>query len=483
MTRDVAIQIVARILNLALGVVVTLFLVRGLGARAFGTWSTLFAVSQIASSFGELGLAQITVSRAAGDPGHEPEWLGALLQLRLLVVLPITLASLIATFLIAPTPEARLAGVLISFVALVGAPGIISVVFQLRVRNDITMLILTVNSVIWAAAVFIVFAASGGIVAFAAVFLLTSAFTTGLNVVLARRFTAVRLRGVRRLWRPLLRVGIGVGIAGILVTSYVKLDQILVFEFAGERQAGLYGAAYRLLDQVQFIPISVMTTLFPLIASAYRLKQDRVQNLLQAAAEYLTMASLPILAFTIVAARPIMIFLFGHQFAVAAPALPILAGAFVSISFGYLAGNMIVILELQRLFVGYAAVGLVLNAALNVVLIPRYGFLAAAWVTLLTEVTVLSLSMRSVLKTLHMRPRLGRLLRTLVAALAMGLATLLARVAGVPLAGLAAVAAVSYFPCLLALRVLTVDEVRSVLRKEPPAAREDPPSSVLPTPQ
>ncbi len=280
----------------------------------------------------------------------------------------------------------------------------------------------------------------------------------------------------------LLRVGVGVGFAGILVTSYVKLDQILVFEFAGSRQAGLYGAAYRLLDQVQFIPISVMTTLFPLIASAFRSQRARMQDLLQAAAEYLTMASLPILAFTIVAARPIMLLLFGRQFAAAAPALPILAGAFVSISFGYLVGNMVVILELQRKFVRYAAIGLVLNAVLNVVLIPRYGFLAAAWVTLLTEVTVMSQSMRSVLKALHMTPRVGRLLRTLVAASIMGAVTLLARIVGVPLAGLAAIAALSYFPCLLVLRVLTVGEVLSVLRKEPPAAREDPKSSVSPVP-
>jgi len=241
---------------------VTLVLVRGLGARNFGVWSTLFAVSQIASSFGELGLSQITVSRAAAEPEREGQWLGALLQLRLLIAIPITLASLIGILLIAPSAQARLAGVLISCVALVGAAGVVSVVFQLRVRNDVTMAILTINSILWVAAAIAVAAQSGGIVAFAAAFLLTSAFTTGLNVVLARKFTRISLRGVRRLWRPLLRVGVGVGIAGILVTSYVKLDQVLVFEFVGSRQAGLYGAAYRLLESVQFIPISVMTTLF-----------------------------------------------------------------------------------------------------------------------------------------------------------------------------------------------------------------------------
>jgi O-antigen/teichoic acid export membrane protein len=472
LTLDVAVQIFARIANLALGVVVTLVLVHALGSSSFGLWSTIFAITQITSSFGELGLTQIAVSRAAREPDREPEWLGSLLSLRLLLAVPITLASIVAVFLLVSSHDGRVTGTLLSLVLLVGAAGTLNVVFQLRVRNHISMAILTLNSIVWGAGVIVVALLSGGIVAFAAVFLGTSLFTTTLTVGLASRIAALRMRGTRRLWRPMLRVGLGLGAAGILVTLYVKLDQILVFKIAGSHQAGLYGADYRLLDQIQFIPTSVMTTLFPLIAAAYPHNRDRVRNLLQVTGEYLTMASLPILAFTIVAAHQIVTLLFGEQFGAAAPALPILAGAFVSISFGYLVGNMVVILELQRLFLRYAAIGLLLNAALNVLLIPHYGFLAAAWITLLTEVTVMSMSMRRVLQKLRMRPQLQRLGRTLLGASAMGLAVWLARALGVPLGGLAAVAAVTYLPSLLLLGVLTREELLSVLRRKPLAAMD-----------
>jgi O-antigen/teichoic acid export membrane protein len=210
-----------------------------------------------------------------------------------------------------------------------------------------------------------------------------------------------------------------------------------------------------------------MTTLFPLIATAYPHDLARARKLLQTAGEYLTMGSLPALAFTIVAAEPIMTLLFGQQFAQAAPALPILMGAFVSISFGYLAGNMVVILELQRKFLRYAAVGLVVNASLNVALIPPYGFLAAAWITLLTEVIVMSLTMRSVLRGLEMRPRLSRLARTLVAAAGMGALCWLAKSLGAGLLLLVATAVLSYPALLLALRTLSYDELRAVIRREP----------------
>jgi O-antigen/teichoic acid export membrane protein len=464
---DIAVQVVGRIGNLALGVVVTLIVVRALGSSGFGEWSTIFAITQIASNFGELGLNQVAVSRAASNPAQEGDWLGALLSLRVALAIPTTIAALAAVLLIAPTQQSRIAGVLIAATILVGAPTALNAVFQLRVRNDITIAIMTLNSVLWGAGAIAVALLSKQIVAFAAAFLATATVTACVSVWRARRLISIRLRSSERLWRPLLRVGLGVGAAGMLVTLYVKLDQVLVFEFAGSRQAGLYGSVYRILEQVQFIPASVMTTLFPLIATAYPRDRERVRRLLQAAGEYLTMASLPILAFTIVAAEPIVRLLFGSQFTEAAPALPILMGAFVSISFGYLAGNMVVILELQRRFFVYAAIGLLVNASLNVALIPRYGFLAAAWITLVTEVVVMSLTMRSVLGQLAMRPRLGRLGRTLLAALGMGVLTWLARSAGAPLFGLVAVAVLSYPALLLSLGVLTPAEVRAVLRKDP----------------
>jgi O-antigen/teichoic acid export membrane protein len=464
---DIAVQVIGRFGNLALGVVVTLVIVRTLGSTGFGQWSTIFAITQIATNFGELGLPQVAVSRAARDPGKEADWLGALLSLRVLLAIPTTIASLAAVLLIAPTQQSRIAGVLVAFIVLVTAPGAIGAVFQLRVRNDISIAIMTLNSVLWTAGALAVSVLSRSIEAFAAVFLAVAAITTCISVVLALRLTSVRLTSSRRLWPLLLRVGFGVGAAGILVTLYVKLDQILVFEFAGSRQAGLYGAAYRILDQIQFIPSSVMTTLFPLIAAAYPRNRERTHALLQTAGEYLTIASLPALAFTIVAAQPIIRLLFGSSFDEAAPALPILMGAFVSISFGYLAGNMVVILELQSRFFRYAAIGLVINASLNILLIPRYGFLASAWITLLTEVLVMLLTMRTVLRRIEMRPRFGRLLRALVAALAMGAMTWLAQRAGVPLYGLVIVAVLSYPALLLSLHVLSVAEIRAILRQDP----------------
>ena len=463
---DILVQVVGRMGNLVLGVAVTLVLVHSLGARGFGQWSTILAITQIAVNFGDLGLNQVAIARAVAERERERAWLGALVSLRLALAVPMAIGTLAGVLAIL-AGHARVAGLMMAAPMLVGAAGSMGAVFQLRVRNDVSTAILIFQSVFWLAGVIVVSAAGGDIRAFAAVFVLTNALTTVLTVTLALRWMRPQLARAWRLWRPLLRVGLGVGAAGILVTVYVRLDQILVFEFAGSRQAGLYGAAYRILDQAQFIPVSVMTTLFPLIASSYATDAVRVRRLLQLTAEYLSMGSLGALAFTVVAAQPIMVLLFGPQFAAAAPALPILMGAFVSISFGYLVGNMVVILELQRRFLVYTALALVLNVVLNVLLIPRYGFQAAAWVTLATEVTVMSLSARSVLRRLQMKPSWTRLGRVAAAAGGMGLAVETARQAGLPLGALVAIAAVVYPALLLASRALTLRDVAALIRRGP----------------
>jgi O-antigen/teichoic acid export membrane protein len=468
-TADVLIQVVGRIGNLALGVAVTLLLVHALAPRGFGQWSTILAVTQIAANFGDLGLTQVTLVRAVAEPEREGAWLGALVSLRLALALPLTLGAIVSVVLIVSTAQGRLAGVLLAATLLVGAPSALSAVFQLRVRNDVSIATLTFNSVLWLAGVVVVSALHGGVLAYAAVFVSVTALTTALIVALALRWVRPVLVGSRRLWRPLLRVGLGVGAAGILVTLYVKLDQILVYEFVGSRQAGLYGAAYRILDQAQFIPISVMTTLFPLIAASYPADLPRVRRLLQRTSEYLAVGSFGALAFTIAAAPAIMGFLFGRQFVAAAPALPVLMGAFVSISFGYLVGNMVVILELQKRFLRNAALGLALNVILNVLLIPPYGFQAAAWVTLATEVTVMSLTARSVLHKLEMRPSWVRLVRVALVAAVMGVTTAAAHQAGVPLGVLVAIALVEYPVLLLAARAVHGRELLALVQRKSPA--------------
>jgi O-antigen/teichoic acid export membrane protein len=465
-TADIAVQLVGMAANLALGVVVTVVLARHLGDRAFGQWSTIFAVIWFVTFFTDLGLRDIVIREVAADPQREEQWFSAQVSLVLALTVPITVVSAAVLAIIARGHDMLVAGLILSALVLASPAASLSVVFQLRTRNDISTAITTVKSVLWAIAVVALAAADKGLIAFALCFVACAVIADAATTVLALRRVNIRLGGARELWTPLVRTAVPVAIAAFLSLAYARIDQVLVFLLAGSRDAGLYGAVYRMFDTIHFIPMAVMTTLTPLLARALVDDPPRVRAILEQAATYLCVASLGIFAVTLAAAKPIVRLLFGDEFAASAPALPVLMGAFVVVSFGYLIGTMIILARLQRRNVVLALAALAFNLGLNFALIPPYGFKAAAWVTLGTEILWALLAGRLVLRETQIGLDLHRLPRVIAAAAATGGAAALVRWAGGGVVVLLAVAAVVYPMLILGLRVVTVGEIRRLVRGE-----------------
>lgn len=465
---DIIAQVAGRIGNLALGVVATFVLVRQLGETRFGQWSTIFAVVQLGTSVVELGLYPIAVSRAAADRRNEGSWIGSLVALRALLAIPGALISFAIILALAHSGSMVLAGAMASALLLAGIPAVMTIVFQLRTRNDVPILTTTINSVLWTAAVVAIAASGGGLVAFAAAMLACQAVTTVLLAVLAVRALDVPLHVDWARAKELARVGLPLGLGGILTLAFVRIDQILLFELAGPADAGVYGGVYRLLDQAQFIPTALMTTLFPMIAAARRADPARMHLLIARALDFLAVLSLPALAISLSAPGAILEFLFGPGFGRGAAALPILMGAFVLVCFCYLAENLIVVFELQSRYLKNAAAALVFNLVLNVLLIPKYGLVAAAWVTLATQALVLVLATQPIVKYLPARLPIGRLLRALACTAVSAAAGNAAHRAGAPLGAVLALTATLYAFGLVATRALDLRELKDLAGK--PAA-------------
>jgi O-antigen/teichoic acid export membrane protein len=463
---DIIVQIAGMFANLVLGVVVTALLARQLGDRAFGQWTTIFAVAAFTGFFTDLGLRQVVIRMIANEPDREAHWLGAQLSLVAALAVPTFAVTAGVLALISRSHAMLVAGLILSVGCLQAPLGDMTIVFQLRTRNDIATALATVRSVMWGVAVLLISILDGGLVPFAICFLATTLIVNALTTLLALRRADVELARARADWQPLLMIAVPVALAAFLSLAYARIDQVLVFLLAGSRDAGLYGAAYRVLDQIQFVPVAVLTTLTPLLATALANNRQRLRTILEQAATYLSIASFGALAVSIAAARPIVHLLFGDEFVAAAPALPVLIGAFVAICFGYLTGTMIILIGLQRRNVVLALIAFLVNVGLNLALIPPLGFKAAAWVTLATEVVWVLLAGRMVMGELQIGLDLRRLWRVLAAAALTGGLVAVARAAGAGVGVLLAVGAVAYPILTLGLRGVSVGEIGRLLRGE-----------------
>lgn len=465
--RDILMQVVVRILNLALGVVVTVLVVRTLGSSGYGQWSTIAVVLTLVGYLANFGVEAVVVREAAREPDQELEWIGAALMVRLTMMVPVMLLSIVAIALLQRSQQMLVAGlIMVAFTPFSGLDPL-GMIFKLRVKNLVPMLVITLRSVLWAVAVGIIFWRGGDMVELAIALALTSAIGS-----LVQTFAALRLgdrwpKPSRAKLGPLLRESVPIGISGTLIIAYARIDQLIVFEVSGSKAAGLYNSVYNLVDQSHFVPVSILTTLAPIMAASWPEDRARLLRTARQTAELLAIASLGGLAFTSVAAEAVVRVLFGPTFVPAAAALPVLFGAFVFICFGYLNGNMLVVLGLQRRLLWISLLALVVNVAGNLALVPVYGFMAAAWMTLVTEVVVFCASLTLIKRELRLPlPHPGRIARTVLAAalLAGGLAALNAL--GAPLGVLIAASCLSYPALLFGLGALAPEDVRVLLFRE-----------------
>jgi O-antigen/teichoic acid export membrane protein len=469
--RDVLIQVVGRIGNLLLGMIVVIVITRKLGVDGTGEWSTLLAISALTGYIVEPGLQPTAIRMASADPDEEPHWLGSLVMMRGLTGIVAALVCFGASAAVARGPSMVTAAALISATALTSPAQSLAVVFQLRVRNDLGIWFMTFNSILWTASVIAVAVLGGGLVAFAAAFLVTSVVTVAAQAVYVWRRTPVALSGVRRHGRQLLQVGLVLGLASVLTVAYGKIDQVLVLHYQGTRGAGLYGAAYSFLDRVQFLPLVLMTTVFPVVSAAWPADPDHARRAIQRTLGYMAVVSLPALAVAIGAARPLVVLLFGAPFAPASGALVVLMAAFIPTCFGYVVGSLAVVVGRQRVFVFIALGGLIFNIVGNVVLLPRYGFMAAAWMTLATELLVIIPATITTLSAFHMAPDLRRFPRVAAAATIMGVSLWIAHHAGADIFVLGLLAAIIYPVAVLATGALTPEdraELTSRVRRRSP---------------
>jgi O-antigen/teichoic acid export membrane protein len=308
--------------------------------------------------------------------------------------------------------------------------------------------------------VFALAATHASVVAFAIAYSALITLIAALQVHTTRRLAHIAWRAGRRPWRPLMRVAIPLGIAGVFITIYYQVDSVLLLQISGPHEAGIYGAAYGFLGPLGFLPAAVMSSFFPVLSAVHRSDPLRVRRLVQICADTMGIISLPILAGTIALSSQIVQLLYGSSYERSAGVLPILMIAFVSICFGSLAGFLAPITNRQWRLALYSGVGAAANVGLNLVLIPPYGAYGSAWATVATEILTMGLMLSTSLHTLRLRLSPWKLLRTAGAAAAMTGIMILARPLGLIPAGVIGVA--FYCAALFAGRIVDIEQLRAL---------------------
>jgi O-antigen/teichoic acid export membrane protein len=474
MASNVGVQFVARGIAMVLGVLTVSLTARTLGATEYGVWT---GVGNYVGLFGvltNLGFSTAATQRMAAEPEREGEWLAALVGVRVTMSVVVTLLCAASIPLVLTSSNhSHEVGYILALTTLAGGPAALMTVFQSRLRSGLAMSFTVLQAFLWLAAVVALAASGGSVIAFAAANVVVIFIIACLQIGATRRLAHVAWRAGLSLWRPLARVAIPLGIAGVMITIYYQVDSVLLLQIAGPTEAGIYGAAYGFLAPLIFLPAAIMSSFFPVLTAVYHRDPARGRRLVQIGTETMTAVGLPFLAGSIALSGPVIKLVFGDGFEEAAGLLPILMIAFVAICYGTLAGFLAPLLGMQWRFAIYTTIGAAANVLLNLALIPPYGAHGSAWATVATEILTMGLMFATALRAMRLRLRLGKISRTVVLAAAMTGAMALTAPLGLLPASL--IGGLVYGAGLFALRIVNRDELRTLIGREEPGP--EPPAS------
>ncbi|HEV3451462.1 MAG TPA: polysaccharide deacetylase family protein [Acidimicrobiia bacterium] len=238
------------------------------------------------------------------------------------------------------------------------------------------------------------------------------------------------LRGLQRVryvpdvrrWGKLLKASIPIAIGAGAATFYYSLDSVMLSKLDTFRAVGTYGIAYKFAGIVGFLPWVLCGVLLGLLVRAWPNHPDEFFHALRRATAALFVISLLIVIEFVLFAGPAIRLLYGANYAAAAGATRLVIGGECLGFFTTLGVTVFAAVERNRFYPVAAVAGLLVNFALNLVVIPRYSYHGAAWVTLGTELLVATIIWVPLLRLLGRSPLAGSVLRKAAAIVAVTLA-------------------------------------------------------------
>jgi O-antigen/teichoic acid export membrane protein len=210
--------------------------------------------------------------------------------------------------------------------------------------------------------------------------------------------------------------------AGLFVAINTRVDQLILYRLKGDAEVGAYSAAVKFTELLSFIPVAFTTVIFPFMCDSYNSSKEKFVFVYRRSFKYMAIIIIPVAIGTSILAEPIVNLVYGTKFHGSATILAVLIWSQIFVFMGCVNGNMLIIMNLQKILFSLTLVAAVTNILLNLWLIPTYSGLGAAIATVISYGCVGILIQGTLRQTRPiMLDYLGATIKPIIASVIMGL--------------------------------------------------------------
>jgi stage V sporulation protein B len=237
------------------------------------------------------------------------------------------------------------------------------------------------------------------------------------DAYLNQEFSKISFREELSLMKEILKFSIPVVISGIAEIFLYDTGTFFIGMFLPTLFAGFYTNASAIARIPLILANSVSTSILPATSEADSLNDEKLLKMyMHQSYRYTTVTSLPVSAFIMVYAVPMMVLLFGNDYAKGSDALWILVARMFFFSIYLIACSMCQGLGKPTFPMYSLIIGALVNVVFSYILIPLYDISGAAIATTIATFVLMVLTVGELTKLSKIHPPYKDLLKMFVAA-------------------------------------------------------------------
>lgn len=359
---------------------------RLVGPEVTGKYFYAVSITSVFVIFADLGMTPVVIRELAANEERGKQFLARALKIKAFL-LPIAVMGAMAYALIVKTEPDVFKAVVIACGVLLADTTSLLFYGALRGKRDLRFeaIGMLVGQICTALASMLALRLDFGLMGLVVALLLGSAWNVGWSLWCLLRRGLMPFWSEAVPWQTIAKAALPFGLAGLFVKVYSYTDSLLLRQFQGNEGVGQYAVAYKITYALQFLPLVFVAALYPAMSADFAAgRKEALRANFKEALRLMLVVSIPLSALLSALAHPLISTFYGRLFAGAIAPMVVLPWVLIPIFLDFPVGSLLNATHRSSLKTISMGITMVVNVVLNILLVPLYGPVGAAYAGLVS---------------------------------------------------------------------------------------------------
>ena len=390
----------AEVISKVLQIFIFIYLARTFGKDGFGIFSFGLSFAFIIVIIANFGLSALLVREISRNKRLVSKYLSnALVSKIFLSIITFFLTYVFLNIMDYPPETKIVAYILVIFAIIQSFTDLFYSIFQAFEKMYFDSIIKVLRMIILITLIYYAIKNDLGLVTSSLIFPITEIFILLIAATIVyTKFTKISFEFTYKFSKSLLKKSslfcLTIGFVGI----YTYIDSVMLSKIRSTTEVGIYAAAANIIIALIFIPMMYGNAIYPVISRFFISSKSSLKYAYERSFKYMLILGLPISAGVYILSDKIISIVYGSEYFASVAVLSILSWYLFLRFLNVVSGFTLASINKQSSRVLSQGIAVLINIILNLIFIPKYGFIGAAIATVITEIAFFIIYMHFITK-------------------------------------------------------------------------------------